>query len=379
MNFSSFYILILLSLVQFIPLSLTSRCGKGYDLSCASGYCCSKYGYCGKTEEYCGTGCQSEYGKCNKLSTTEKSTKKTTKTTNKKTTTTSKKTTTKNSVTTTKIDPTSTVKYSLDGRCGPNYGNTVCKGNKCCSKYGWCGEKDGHCGSGCQVDFGRCNLNVFSSTTEKTTTKITTKLTTTTTNVTTTTTTASITTTNTITTKTTTSTTINSSETLYLPLDDDERNKHLIPYIVYVKVDPTEKNKETLKYLKEKYPQFFESMLNRDSRYTDEYFVDKLAMIDLAKKAKSIMDENLNLFSNSQLNDFKQYDSKSYFIDLPNDDSIAISSFITVSNYDFLNKNWYSLYIYANDLMIEKIQNELSYYIVSYEEDGLEMEEEIME
>ena len=93
-------------------------------------------------------------------------------------------------------------------------------------------------------------------------------------------------------------------------------------------------------------------------------------MIDLANKVKALMDENLNLFSNSQLGEFKERDFKTYFIDLPVDDSIAISSLVSVSNYDFYNKNWYSLYIYANDLMIQKIQEKLSYNIVRYEEDG---------
>jgi len=41
-----------------------SKCGAGV-ARCASGYCCSKYGYCGKTEKHCGTGCQSEFGICN--------------------------------------------------------------------------------------------------------------------------------------------------------------------------------------------------------------------------------------------------------------------------------------------------------------------------
>jgi len=27
-----------------------------------SGQCCSKYSWCGTSEKYCGTGCQSEFG-----------------------------------------------------------------------------------------------------------------------------------------------------------------------------------------------------------------------------------------------------------------------------------------------------------------------------
>ena len=32
--------------------------------SCASGLCCSKYGYCGDEADYCGTGCQGAFGQC---------------------------------------------------------------------------------------------------------------------------------------------------------------------------------------------------------------------------------------------------------------------------------------------------------------------------
>jgi len=146
----------------------SGRCGASYG-SCANSKCCSKYGYCGTTDEYCGSGCQSEYGKCNS---SNRTTKKTT-TTTKKTTTTTKKTTT----TTKKNTSTNT-----SGRCGASYGS--CANSKCCSKYGYCGTTDEYCGSGCQSEFGKCNTN--NTTTRKTTT--TTKKTTTTTKKTTTTT-----------------------------------------------------------------------------------------------------------------------------------------------------------------------------------------------
>ena len=40
-------------------------------------------------------------------------------------------------------------------RCGVEYGN--CDDDECCSKYGWCGTTDEHCGSGCQSDYGTCS------------------------------------------------------------------------------------------------------------------------------------------------------------------------------------------------------------------------------
>jgi len=126
-----------------LPTSTNGRCGKS-DGRCPSGKCCSKYGYCGKSDDHCGKGCQSEFGECKNTSSTK--TKTTTKTTTKtKATTkkTTKKTTTKSSL------PTST-----NDKCGKTDG--ICPSGKCCSKYGWCGTTDAHCGTGCQREYGKC-------------------------------------------------------------------------------------------------------------------------------------------------------------------------------------------------------------------------------
>lgn len=34
-------------------------------------------------------------------------------------------------------------KFSSNGRCGPQFGNTACPGTQCCSIYGWCGGEVG--------------------------------------------------------------------------------------------------------------------------------------------------------------------------------------------------------------------------------------------
>jgi len=47
------------------PVATNWRCGKSYNTRCPNGYCCSKYNYCGKTSDYCKTGCQSDFGVCN--------------------------------------------------------------------------------------------------------------------------------------------------------------------------------------------------------------------------------------------------------------------------------------------------------------------------
>jgi len=182
-----------------------NNCGAGIG-KCSKGLCCSKYGYCGETTEYSGTGCESEFGRCDDVNTKAVTTKKTTtttkqkkvttttkakksttstkKTSTKKTTTkktTTKKTTTKKvvttkngtttvkKVTTTKKTTTTTIskKISSDGKCGTKYG-TTCPDGYCCSQYGYCGRTTEYCGKGCQSEFGKCDTT--SNVTKKTTT-----------------------------------------------------------------------------------------------------------------------------------------------------------------------------------------------------------------
>ncbi|ORX75620.1 hypothetical protein BCR32DRAFT_210153, partial [Anaeromyces robustus] len=102
--------------------TVKGMCGKEYG-KCPSGQCCSKYGHCGTTSEYCtiSTGCQSEFGEC-------------------------------------QIDIVSPV----IGRCGKDYGN--CPLGKCCSKYGYCGTTADYCNAtkGCQSEYGMCVINFIS-------------------------------------------------------------------------------------------------------------------------------------------------------------------------------------------------------------------------
>jgi len=81
------------------------KCGDGFG-KCGEGQCCSKLGFCGKTTAHCLSvnGCQSEFGEC---------------------------------------------------KCGGNYGN--CDADRCCSKKGYCGITDSYCStSNCQAAYGKC-------------------------------------------------------------------------------------------------------------------------------------------------------------------------------------------------------------------------------
>jgi len=102
-----------------IPVSTNNKCGKEYG-KCPSGKCCSKYGWCGTSDEYCSVtkGCQSEFGQC-------------------------------------KSESTPVIPISTNSKCGKEYGK--CPNNQCCSPYGWCGKDNAYCGKGCQSKFGRCD------------------------------------------------------------------------------------------------------------------------------------------------------------------------------------------------------------------------------
>ncbi|KAJ1927488.1 hypothetical protein IWQ60_002875 [Tieghemiomyces parasiticus] len=87
---------------------------------CANNLCCSMYGYCGTTDEYCGTGCQN--GPCK-----------------------GKPSTTVTPTPSASVTPTSTP--LPDGSCNATH---PCANNACCSSFGFCGTSDLHCGAGCQ-------------------------------------------------------------------------------------------------------------------------------------------------------------------------------------------------------------------------------------
>jgi hypothetical protein len=104
-----------------LPVSTDGTCSAnghtcaGY----ANGSCCSQYGYCGDTSDFCGTGCQTGFGTCGP----------------------------------------SGAPVSTDGTCSSNStpNGATCAGSTfgtCCSEYGYCGSTNAYCGTGCQIAFG---------------------------------------------------------------------------------------------------------------------------------------------------------------------------------------------------------------------------------
>lgn len=101
--------------------SVPGRCGSLYG-RCPVGFCCSKYGWCGVSQSYCAINkCQPDYGMCTDI-----------------------------------VDRNNDSLVRDDGRCGEGYG--TCAPGTCCSKYGWCGTEDIFCriNNGCQPNYGFC-------------------------------------------------------------------------------------------------------------------------------------------------------------------------------------------------------------------------------
>ncbi|GME29225.1 Carbohydrate esterase family 4 protein [Neofusicoccum parvum] len=124
------------------PTSTDDSCGATAGRMClTSGIrpCCSSGGFCGGTAEYCGSGCQSEFGSCSAPNETLG-------------------------------NPACSwadlgTSPRCDGHCGAKWNNSICNPDAgpgdfvkygvfdygpCCSSEGYCGSTTAHCGTGCQ-------------------------------------------------------------------------------------------------------------------------------------------------------------------------------------------------------------------------------------
>ncbi|KAK4370115.1 hypothetical protein RND71_009592 [Anisodus tanguticus] len=55
-----FHVVIVMILALLLTTTSAQQCGRqARGRSCANGLCCSQYGFCGTTRDYCGVGCQS--------------------------------------------------------------------------------------------------------------------------------------------------------------------------------------------------------------------------------------------------------------------------------------------------------------------------------
>tara|TARA_R110002003_G_scaffold32_9_gene2000 strand:- start:38182 stop:39822 length:1641 start_codon:yes stop_codon:yes gene_type:complete len=141
------------------PTSTDGQCGSstaGKGQSCIGfvgpdgvSECCSSSGWCGRSSDHCGTGCNPLFGKCGTQPSVSASVSV--------------------SKTSAAPQPTVSLPTSTDGDCGATAGKT-CKGfllggvkAECCSEYGYCGNTDAYCGTGCNAFYGNCGASSSSS------------------------------------------------------------------------------------------------------------------------------------------------------------------------------------------------------------------------
>ena len=141
------------------PTSTDGQCGTANGGQSCIGFtgpdgiseCCSSAGWCGRSSDHCGTGCNAAFGKCG----TQPSISATPSV----------------SASTTSAAPIPTVSLptSTDGGCGATAGKT-CKGftlngvqAECCSQYNFCGNTEDYCGPTCNPLYGNCGSSGSSS------------------------------------------------------------------------------------------------------------------------------------------------------------------------------------------------------------------------
>ncbi|KAK7529761.1 uncharacterized protein J3D65DRAFT_688325 [Phyllosticta citribraziliensis] len=126
------------------------------------GSCCSQWGYCGIGDPWCGTGCQSEFGDCDNNPSPSPSLSSIAS----NPASSSASVGASSSLAPQPSSSTSATPSGIpfpDGACGPTYGYQTCANSTCCSEWGFCGIGDGYCGAGCQTAYGQCNSGAQSS------------------------------------------------------------------------------------------------------------------------------------------------------------------------------------------------------------------------
>ncbi|KAH7081987.1 hypothetical protein BKA63DRAFT_223896 [Paraphoma chrysanthemicola] len=170
-------------------LRANDACGAG-KASCGTTLCCSQWGYCGTTTDYCGTGCQSGFGKCNAAASSSVRVSSSSRASSSPApassssrassspapasssssrassspapaSSSSSRASSSSASASASVTPTPGVYAYLDEKCGPTVGKKAAPGRSadsglCCGAAGTAGYTDEHCLNGCQTAWGRC-------------------------------------------------------------------------------------------------------------------------------------------------------------------------------------------------------------------------------
>ncbi|ORX77437.1 hypothetical protein BCR32DRAFT_328932 [Anaeromyces robustus] len=157
--------------------------------------------------------------------------------------------------------------------------------------------------------------------------------------------------------------TITSSPT---PTETIEEYEELIEYDLKIKLDNTEEFRDTLNYLKNKYPEYFKNY-NSSSDYIcdDQCFLNKLALVKLANDIKAFIDENKYLLNELQLYDYERSDFKVSHDNLPPDEVCKYYFLVFPIQYDKDFNGYFAIFTFSNDAVMEKVQKKFEKYVVS--------------
>jgi len=151
------------------------------------------------------------------------------------------------------------------------------------------------------------------------------------------------------------------------PTETINEDEDLIEYDLQIKLDNTEEFKNTLNYLKNKYPEYFKNYKNlSDYVCDDQCFLNKLALVKLANDIKAFIDENKNLLNEGQLYEYERNDFLVSHEDLPHDEASYYSFSVQPVNYDKDFNGFFAIFTYSNDEIMKRVQKQFAKNIVSY-------------
>jgi len=148
-------------------------------------------------------------------------------------------------------------------------------------------------------------------------------------------------------------------------IQDNNNNSGLSYFVVSFNVTFSEKHEKQLDALKTKYPQYFTIEKYKETKCDENCLLLELALIELSNEIRDIIANNTNMMNKAQLKDFKEYDRKGRFNNLPLEHSILYNQLATVTNR--YNEKGEIIYIKANDNIMEIIKNYYKSKITSIE------------
>ncbi|KAG4082735.1 hypothetical protein H8356DRAFT_1752819 [Neocallimastix lanati (nom. inval.)] len=157
-----------------------------------------------------------------------------------------------------------------------------------------------------------------------------------------------------------------------IPTETIDEYEEPTEYELKVKLEITEDIKDTLKDLKNKYPEYFKNYKSSSDFICDDLcFLNKLALVKLSNDIKLFIDENKNLMNELLLYKYERDNYPLYHNYLPHDDACYYNAAVHPINYDKDFSGFFYIFTYSNDNIMERVKNHFEKNIVSYKSMGV--------